>query len=71
MRQSDQDGEFGGITMPTKPTSGRIRTQDHPMRQPAEGYSSADDDQTVNATGPNRGAEDTGPNKAPGTTQSY
>lgn len=40
---SNADNEFGAITMPTKPTTGRIRTQDHPKRQPAEGYNSKDD----------------------------
>ena len=56
---SDQDSEFGGVTMPTKPTTGRIRTQEHSTGEPADGYNSSDDDKAAGygtTDGPNRGA---------------
>jgi hypothetical protein len=40
---STKDKEFGAITMPTQPSTGRIRKQTHETRQPSEGYNSADD----------------------------
>lgn len=41
---SRKDDEFGAITMPTMPSTGRIRKQNHDTRMPGEGYSSSDDD---------------------------
>lgn len=41
---SEKD-EFGGITMPTKPSTGRIPRQTHFTRAPGEGYTSTDDGQ--------------------------
>lgn len=46
--KDDFTNKVGAVTMPTKPSTGRIKRQTHETRTPAEGYNSNDDAMSSN-----------------------